>query len=75
VAPHFGIRTNKYKLIRFYGPHDSWELFDLEQDRAEVNNLINDPDKKGVVDELKKRLRELIIQYKDEDAMKIISKG
>lgn len=43
VAPHFGIRTERYKLIRFYGPHDDWELFDLQNDRLEVKNLINDP--------------------------------
>ncbi len=34
VAPHFGIRTEKYKLIRFYGPFDSWELFDIQKDPA-----------------------------------------
>ena len=74
VAPHFGVRTQRYKLIRFYGPHDRWELFDLEKDRAEVNNLIHHPDMKAIVSDLKKKLRELILQYKDEDALKIIGK-
>ena len=75
VAPHFGVRTERYKLIRFYGPHDRWELFDLEKDRAEVNNLINDSAMKEVVASLKKKLMDLIIQYKDKDALQIIRKG
>ena len=74
VAPHFGIRTNRYKLIRFYGPYDSWELFDIEQDRSEVKNLINEPAMKGLISDLKQQLRDLILQYKDEDALKIIDK-
>jgi hypothetical protein len=74
VAPHFGIRTNRYKLIRFYGPYDSWELFDIEQDRSEVKNLINEPAMKGLISDLKQQLKDLILQYKDEDALKIIEK-
>ena len=74
VAPHFGIRTNRYKLIRFYGPYDSWELFDIEKDRSEVKNLINEPGMKGLISDLKQQLRDLILQYKDEDALKIIEK-
>src|SRR5690606_6510906 len=32
VMPHFGVRTDRYKLVRFYGEKDFWELFDLESD-------------------------------------------
>lgn len=36
---HFGIRTEHYKLIRFYGPVNHWELFDLKYDKTEMQNL------------------------------------
>ena len=40
VRRHYGVRTERYKLIRFYG-HDvvGWELFDLEKDPLEMNNV------------------------------------
>ena len=75
VAPHFGIRTERYKLIRFYGAHDAWELFDLQNDRLEVKNLIDDPSKKALIADLKKQLRALVLQYKDEDALQILDKS
>ena len=31
VSPHFGIRTDRYKLIRFYKRVEGWELFDLKK--------------------------------------------
>jgi hypothetical protein len=49
-------------------------LFDIEQDRSEVKNLINEPGMKGLISDLKQQLRDLILQYKDEDALKIIEK-
>lgn len=47
VLQHFGIRTKRYKLIKYfvktgdYGifPEKSWELFDLHDDPNEMNNL------------------------------------
>ena len=30
VCRHFGVRTDRYKLIHFYNYIDSWELFDLQ---------------------------------------------
>ncbi len=41
VSPHFGIRTQQYKLIRFYGPADFWELYDLKKDPGELQNIYN----------------------------------
>src|SRR5690625_7776152 len=39
VSPHFGIQSGHHKLIRFYNTVESWELFDLEKDPHEMNNL------------------------------------
>lgn len=73
VAPHFGIRTERYKLIRFYGPYDTWELFDLKKDRQEMNNLYDNPQMKDIIVDLKGQLKALISQYKDDDAMKVFN--
>ncbi len=72
VYPHFGIRTERYKLIRFYGGIDSWELFDLEKDPQELNNLYNDGKSELVVKHLKTSLKKLIIEYKDDEALKLL---
>src|SRR5687768_8069967 len=39
VSPHFGIKTKRYKLIRFYKRVESWELYDSQNDPNEMNNL------------------------------------
>ncbi len=74
VAPHIGIRTERYKLIRFYGPHDSWELFDLKQDPKELHNIIGQPDKQSLVNSLKAQLQALAVQYNDKEALALLSK-
>ena len=38
VRRHYGVRTDRYKLIYFY-MLDGWELYDLEQDPNELNSL------------------------------------
>ena len=42
VKKHYGIRTERYKLIHFYDDIDTWEFYDLEKDPKEKNNSIND---------------------------------
>ncbi|MCX6201005.1 MAG: DUF4976 domain-containing protein, partial [Bacteroidetes bacterium] len=71
VAPHFGVRTTRYKLIRFYGPHNNLELFDLQKDPTEMNNLINNPSYASIITELKKELKDLIVHYQDLEALTI----
>ncbi len=72
VPPHFGIRTLRYKLIRFYGPRNEWELFDLKKDPTEMHNLIHDQAQTNTIAVLKKQLVVLIKEYKDKDALEIL---
>jgi arylsulfatase A-like enzyme len=73
VPPHFGIRTMRYKLIRFYGPRSEWELYDLKTDPTEMHNIINDQGKVNTILDLKKQLRSLIVEYKDTEALQILN--
>jgi arylsulfatase A-like enzyme len=72
VAKHFGIRTTRYKLIRFYDPVQSWELYDLEKDKNEMKNVSGDPKYKEVEEKLKRQLKETAEYYKDEEAIKLL---
>lgn len=71
VKRHYGIRTEKYKLIHFYNDIDKWELYDLEKDPKEMNNLYDNPEMNETVKELKKQLIELQKQYNDTLALKL----
>ncbi len=42
--PHFGIRTERYKLVRFYNKQNNWELYDLKNGPNELRNIIKDPE-------------------------------
>jgi arylsulfatase A-like enzyme len=72
VSPHFGIRTARYKLIRFYGPADSWELYDLQNDPAEMQNLYGKKEYGSVIAQLKKQLNNLVVKYADTEAEEIL---
>lgn len=74
VYPHFGIRTEQYKLVRFYGPSDFWELYDLSKDPQEMNNLYALKGYKQIIASLKAKLKDLIRQYDDRDAEQILMK-
>ena len=64
MQPHYGIRTDSYKLIHYYYDVDEWEFFDLEKDPNEINNSINNPENKELIASLKVRLNELKKEYK-----------
>jgi arylsulfatase A-like enzyme len=40
----FGVRSDKFKYIRYYGIWDTNELYDIENDPNEMVNLINKPE-------------------------------
>jgi arylsulfatase A-like enzyme len=64
VKRHYGIRTERYKLIHFYYDCDYWELYDLKNDPKEMNNIYSNKAYKPIIEKLKKRLTELEKQYK-----------
>jgi len=65
VQPHYGIRTERYKLIHFYYSMDEWELFDLKNDPNELKNIIQDPEYADVVKKLKIELKKQQTTYGD----------
>jgi arylsulfatase A-like enzyme len=69
VYPHFGIRTERWVLVRFYGPGNFWELYDLDKDPHELKNLYNEPAYGTTIATLKGQLKELILQYDDREAL------
>jgi arylsulfatase A-like enzyme len=75
VSPHFGIRTAQYKLIRFYGPADAWELYDLKKDPTEMKNIYPEIKDSKLVASLKRQLNDLIRLYRDEEARIILEKN
>jgi len=60
VQPHYGIRTQKYTLAHFYYNIDVWELYDLEKDPTQMNNIIDNPEYVSVILDLKKQLKDLM---------------
>ena len=65
VKRHYGVRTQRYKLIHFYHDIDEWELYDLKKDPREMKNVYHDPAYANVVKELKAELQRLRSKYKD----------
>jgi len=65
---HYGYRDERYKLIYFYNdgldiPGTSsfsyppeWELYDMESDRDELNNVYDDPEYRIILKELEVKL-------------------
>ncbi|MGF7216438.1 arylsulfatase A-like enzyme [Spirosoma lacussanchae] len=72
VSPHFGLRTNQYTLARFYGPDDFWELYDIQKDPQNLKNLYGQKGYESVTATLKAQLKEQIVRYKDEEALKLM---
>ncbi len=65
VKRHYGVRTDRYKLIHFYNDIDEWELYDLEKDPDEMRNVCNDPAYAATVKGLTAELKRLREKYKD----------
>ena len=75
VQPHYGIRTDKYKLMHFYYSMDEWELYDIESDPQEMHNIYNEAPEELILD-LKQKLENVRMDYKDDysiDEMKVMT--
>ena len=66
VQPHYGVRTDRYKLIHYYYNMDEWELFDLKKDPNEMVNLYGNSGTKKLTQKLKNKIKELQVEYKDD---------
>lgn len=71
VKRHYGVRTERYKLIHFYNDIDTWELYDLAEDPMEMHNLIDVPAYDSVEAELREELKKLQTQYRDTEALEL----
>ena len=67
VKRHYGVATDRYKLIHFYYDIDEWELYDLEKDPNEMNSVYDDPAYAEVQEQMHQRLTELRMEYGDSD--------
>ncbi len=84
VPAHFGIRTNEWKLIFFYGKKldatgcehpdcaidtkPGFELYDVVNDPEEKYNLANNPEYSEILEKLKKELISLKREVGDSDS-------
>ena len=71
VARHYGIRGERFKLMRFY-QFDEWEFYDLDQDPDERKNLYNDPKYAGEIAKLKSDLETLKTHYQDDSDVRVM---
>jgi arylsulfatase A-like enzyme len=66
VRRHYGVRTERYKLIHFYRKQE-WELFDLATDPDEMRNEYGNPNYRETLAMLKGELDRLRAQYQVTD--------
>jgi arylsulfatase A-like enzyme len=69
VKRHYGIATKKYKLMHFYYDVDQWELYDLEKDPTETNNVYDAIEYQDIVKEMKIKLTKTRETYSDSKAL------
>ncbi len=67
VKRHYGIVTREYKLAHFYYDVDEWELYDRHKDPQEMLNVYDDPAYADIIKDLKAKLADLRVKYKDSE--------
>ncbi len=69
VKRHYGVATERYKLMHFYYDIDEWELYDLEKDPNEMQNVYDDPAYADVREEMHEKLKNARDYYGDSDKL------
>jgi arylsulfatase A-like enzyme len=69
VKRHYGMSTERYKIMHYYYDIDEWELYDLKSDPQEMKNVYNDPAYASVRKHLHKRLTNLMKKYGDSEEL------
>ncbi|MEO0477661.1 MAG: sulfatase [Planctomycetota bacterium] len=70
VPRHYGIRTERHKLMHFY-QYDEWEMYDLETDPDELTNLYDEPAQQDQIKALKQQLEALREHYQDDSDVSV----
>lgn len=65
VKRHYGVRDDRYKLVHFYNDIDTWELFDLETDPHEMNNVYGQPGTEQITKDMMLKLKNAQELYDD----------
>src|SRR5690606_24287882 len=69
VKRHYGIRTERYKLIHFYYDIDEWELYDLAKDPQEMHNIYDHPAYRNIRKKMHRKLEKIRKKYGDSDEL------
>jgi arylsulfatase A-like enzyme len=66
VQPHYGVRTERYKLI-YFNKINQWELFDLRKDPRELKNVYAAPGYATALEKLREQMGLFREQLNDHD--------
>ena len=66
IPRHYGVRTERYKLMKFYQFGEEWEFYDLETDPDELTNQYNNPEYKEEIAQVRGELDRLRDHYQDD---------
>ncbi len=65
IPRHYGIRTERYKLMHFYQFGNEWEMYDLKEDPDELKNIYGKSGKEKLQEDMKKQLVAIRKYYDD----------
>ncbi|MDP6858202.1 MAG: sulfatase [Verrucomicrobiales bacterium] len=65
IPRHYGIRTERYKLMHFYQFGNEWEMYDLQEDPDELQNIYGKTGKEKLQEDMKKQLVAIRKYYDD----------
>jgi arylsulfatase A-like enzyme len=63
IPPSEAIRTERWKYLRYINDPSHEELYDLQVDPLEKNNLIADPKHQNLISQLRRKLEEKVAGY------------